>query len=461
MRKINKSIIIVLVILSSLFLISCKKKNYIVVFDYNYNHILSTQEVKEGEKAILPSNPTRDRYYFRGWYLDSSFTKSFDENMQIKENTTLYALWEGAYKHTIRYNLNGGTVEGELTEEFVDANDVTLPIPTKPNYEFIGWFENGTLITKLENRDYFLNAKYSALYGTVEALIMSPIREQSVIHKDITYKIVGGEELKLDMYLPALEAGKTTPVIFMYFGGGFIGGDKSQVASESGGGYIQGIFDYVLDNNIAVIIPNYRLSNGNTVLYPSPVEDALDAVRFCVKNSTALGIDVHNMGAIGYSSGAYMALMTAFAQDTFFGDPSLKNEVYRMKYVVDLFAPSYYDKSDISAIPLRGRIMLTTFFGGEIFLPETDFSNAFPSTYVGANSPSVFIVHGNADSLVPVGQSIKFYNLLQEKKIESKILLVDGADHMLTLADGYTSTSLSIQEVYNIVGAFIVEEANE
>ena len=461
MRKIYKSIIIVLVILSSLFLFSCKKKNYIVVFDYNYNHILSTQEVKEGEKAILPTTPTRDRYYFRGWYLDSSFTKSFDENMQIKENTTLYALWEGAYKHTIRYNLNGGTVEGELTEEFVDANEVTLPTPTKPNYEFIGWYENGVEITKLENRDYFLNAKYSALYGTVEALIMSPIREQSVIHKDITYKIVGGEELKLDMYLPALEAGKTTPVIFMYFGGGFIGGDKSQVASESGGGYIQGIFDYVLDNNIAVIIPNYRLSNGNTVLYPSPVEDALDAVRFCVKNSTALGIDVHNMGAIGYSAGAYMALMSAFAQDNFFGDPSLKNEVYRMKYVVDLFAPSYYDKSDISAIPLRGRIMLTTFFGGEIFLPETDFSNAFPSTYVGANSPSVFIVHGNADSLVPVGQSIKFYNLLQEKKIESEILLVDGADHMLTLAEGYTSTSLSIQEVYNIVGAFIVEEANK
>ena len=87
MRKIYKSIIIVLVILSSLFLFSCKKKNYIVVFDYNYNHILSTQEVKEGEKAILPSTPTRDRYYFRGWYLDSSFTKSFDENMQIKEDT--------------------------------------------------------------------------------------------------------------------------------------------------------------------------------------------------------------------------------------------------------------------------------------------------------------------------------------------------------------------------------------
>ncbi len=462
MRKGNKkNIIILLLILCLFFLCSCKKKTYIVVFDYNYDNIVYSEEVKEGELAKAPLNPQRLRYNFAGWYSDKDFSIPFNENSEIHNNSTFYAKWEATNAYIIRYNLSGGSTSEDTVQKFVDYSEVTLITPTKENYEFVGWYENGALIEEIkENRDYNLVAKYNALYSPVDALIMSPVRTETMIYKDITYKIVGGQKIKLDMYLPPLEEGKKCPVLFIFFGGGFIGGDKSQVASINGSGYMQEVFDYALDNNIAVIIPNYRLSNGNTITFPSPVEDSLDAIRFCVKNSAALGIDVHNMGTTGYSSGAYMALMAAFAKDNFFGDPDLKAITYNIKYVVDLYAPAYYDKKALNGLTIKGTIMLSNFLGS-IYTSNEEFGYVMPSYYVDEASPDVYIVHGNQDALVPLSQSTNFHALLQEKDISSEILIVEGADHMLVTASGFSSINPSLREVNDSICEFIMNEVNK
>lgn len=462
MRRGNRKNIIILLLILCLFLLcSCKKKTYIVVFDYNYGNIVYSEEVKEGDKASPPVNPQRLRYNFLGWYSDTEFSTPFNENSEIHNNCTFYAKWEATNAYIIRYNLSGGTASEDTVQKFVDYSEVTLITPTKENYEFVGWYENGTLIEEItENRDYNLVAKYNALYTPVEALIMSPVRTETKIYKDITYKIVGGQKLKLDMYLPPLAEGAKCPVLFIFFGGGFIGGDKSQVASINGSGYMQEVFDYALDHNIAVIIPNYRLSNGNTIMFPSPVEDSLDAIRFCVKNSAALGIDVHNMGTTGYSSGAYMALMAAFAKNSFFGDPDLKAITYNIKYVVDLYAPAYYDKAALKGLTITGTIMLSNFLGS-IYTSKEDFAYVMPSYYVGEASPDVYIIHGDQDILVPLSQSTNLHFLLLEKGILSQLLIVEGAEHMLVTASGYSSINPSLKEVNDSICEFITNEVNK
>ena len=48
-------------------------------------------------KIKEPSRPTKDKYVFRGWYEDSTFSKKFDfNNTPITSNMTLYAKWEAA-----------------------------------------------------------------------------------------------------------------------------------------------------------------------------------------------------------------------------------------------------------------------------------------------------------------------------------------------------------------------------
>ena len=65
--------------------------------------------------------------------------------------------------YVITYDLDDGSCE-KLVESFSDFSSVILKTPTNDNREFIGWYENGTLIETLsENRNYNLVAKWQEL----------------------------------------------------------------------------------------------------------------------------------------------------------------------------------------------------------------------------------------------------------------------------------------------------------
>ncbi|MGI6211122.1 MAG: InlB B-repeat-containing protein [Anaerovoracaceae bacterium] len=66
-----------------------------VSFDSNGGSAVATQSIKKGSKADKPADPTRDGYYFMGWYSDSELTTPFDFNStSIENDTTLYAKWK-------------------------------------------------------------------------------------------------------------------------------------------------------------------------------------------------------------------------------------------------------------------------------------------------------------------------------------------------------------------------------
>ena len=63
-------------------------------------------------------------------------------------------------KYTISFDLDGGVTEDTLINEFTDGSKVTLPVPTKEGYKFLGWYAGDTLVQTLENKDYALKAKW-------------------------------------------------------------------------------------------------------------------------------------------------------------------------------------------------------------------------------------------------------------------------------------------------------------
>ena len=65
-----------------------------VTFESNGGKEIAPKKVVSGLKIIAPSTPTKDKYLFRGWYEDSTFSKEFDFNTQITSDMTLYAKWE-------------------------------------------------------------------------------------------------------------------------------------------------------------------------------------------------------------------------------------------------------------------------------------------------------------------------------------------------------------------------------
>ena len=68
-----------------------------VTFVSNGGTEIAPKEVVSGLKINEPSQPTKDKYLFRGWYEDATFSTKFDfYNTSITSDMTLYAKWEAA-----------------------------------------------------------------------------------------------------------------------------------------------------------------------------------------------------------------------------------------------------------------------------------------------------------------------------------------------------------------------------
>ncbi len=123
------------------------KESHLVDFDSNGGSYVKPQEVEDGEKAVRPSDPTRECYDFVGWYLDSALTKKYDFTTPVTSDMTLYAKWSDNgtcnNTYTVSFNSNGGTyVSSQEVEEGDRASEPNDPV--RNGYTFLGWYLNGS-----------------------------------------------------------------------------------------------------------------------------------------------------------------------------------------------------------------------------------------------------------------------------------------------------------------------------
>ena len=84
---------------------------YDVTFDLNYDGADNGEPVKtEGGKVTKPAEPTRDGYFFMGWYKDDDCTEEFDFDADIITNTTVYAKWSEKDMHV--WHIVGEGIDG-------------------------------------------------------------------------------------------------------------------------------------------------------------------------------------------------------------------------------------------------------------------------------------------------------------------------------------------------------------
>ena len=113
--------------------------------------------------------PGKEGYVFGGWYTSSDF--SGEPITKVEKGTTrnlvLYAKWEQIY--TITYELDGGTLQDPKTKYVSNELPLTLPIPTKTGYKFVGWyltddFSGDPVVELTEAKDYTLYVKWEQIY---------------------------------------------------------------------------------------------------------------------------------------------------------------------------------------------------------------------------------------------------------------------------------------------------------
>lgn len=122
-----------------------------VTYNANGGSCGTTSEKYTGTALTLPT-PTRDGYWFIGWY-DAAEGGNKIGDAGAKYNPageiTLYAHWQEQIEYTVTYNANGGTC-GTVSATYEGAA-LTLPTPTKPGSEFLGWYTALSGGTKIGN----------------------------------------------------------------------------------------------------------------------------------------------------------------------------------------------------------------------------------------------------------------------------------------------------------------------
>ena len=133
------------------------------IYSYYYKTNDATPYYKIGFDEpfdTLNSNLERDNYDFIGWTCDKESsqepTKYLDIMTNWQSNITLTAHWQPKQQY-VYYYLDGGVFSDDITSPeikqgdgvlyslfSIESDDFTLPTPTKPGYDFIGWGVGGT-----------------------------------------------------------------------------------------------------------------------------------------------------------------------------------------------------------------------------------------------------------------------------------------------------------------------------
>lgn len=172
MKKVSIFILIAIMFLS---ITGCKKKKINLSFDFNELEIEVGDIVSVKPNVGLSSQSSYSSYQLT--YLLSNDNAIVDQNgnlTAVKEGTSVLTVTANDKSKssvtlnivikkpvfTISFDPCGGVLES-TTVTSSDLSNFLLPVPTKENSLFIGWYEDGELIEQLENRNYHLVAKWN------------------------------------------------------------------------------------------------------------------------------------------------------------------------------------------------------------------------------------------------------------------------------------------------------------
>ena len=227
---------------------------------------------------------------------------------------------------------------------------------------------------------------------------------------------------QLDIHRP--EGKGPFPVLLDIHGGGFLTGDKRQLAVPQS----------VVDAGIAVVRMNYRLSNQ--ARWPAQQEDVLAAANFLQARAGELGLVPGRLALGGRSAGAFMAVSAAL---------TMAQEGHPPAAVVDFYGPMDFGSMDADMARL----------GIKFKRPPADSPESVESLLIGyavgqrrveatamgpvgrlaaldgVRLPPLMIRHGTADSIVSAGQAERLRTAWHraDPRAEIDFALLNGEGH--------------------------------
>lgn len=199
---------------------------------------------------------------------------------------------------------------------------------------------------------------------------------------DIAYR-EGNEAWKLDLVMPTERGDTPRPAIIYIHGGGWTKGDKR-------GQGIDAVLGYAAKGYVSISV-NYRLDVDKMAC----IEDVKCATRWLRAHAKEYNVDPNRIGAAGNSAGAHLALMLAVCP----ASAGLEGDGPYREY------SSMVQSAHCSSTPIMPRYRKGV---------NRVVSKIQPMTYVSANVPPLYFIHGTQDQKAPVSHLDDFVKALRE-----------------------------------------------
>ena len=168
------------------------------IIDYNYITMPDRSEC------------TQKGYVLKGWATNSDATSvNYTPGQSVYGDSivspVLYAIW-APINYTITYNLNNGTqANGAITNYNIESNTFNLPIPTRTNYAFVGWYNNssftGNPITQIVKGSYG-NKTYYAKWALIQTFYWTNTNYSSNGSAQYLHDLTISKGIAINWYAP-------------------------------------------------------------------------------------------------------------------------------------------------------------------------------------------------------------------------------------------------------------------
>lgn len=236
----------------------------------------------------------------------------------------------------------------------------------------------------------------------------------------------------LDLYRPATPG--PHPLVLVVHGGSWARGSRRDFAALN---------RVLVAQSYVVASLDYRL--GPQHPYPSASEDLDRAYDYLLSRAGELAIDPQRVAWLGRSAGAHLALLEAYVRRP-------------VRCVVAFYPPtdmlwSYEHPSNPSV--LDSPQALRDFLGGTPEQCRDRYLEASPLTVVRAGAPATLLLHGQADDLVYIEQSLRLTRRLQELAVPWELHRYPWGNHGFDINPYGPSGQLSTRAVGSFLARYL------
>ncbi len=241
------------------------------------------------------------------------------------------------------------------------------------------------------------------------------------IERNLDYAGTGLAAHRLDLLIPeSPSANKPLPLVVFIHGGGWESGNR-----DAGRRFLTPLLQ---TGRFAAASIEYRLSRE--AIWPAQIHDCKAAIRWLRAHADEYGYDATQIAVVGESAGGHLVSMLGVTNQ----DKALEGSVGQhlkvssdVNCVVDFYGPSNLKQMGDAVGDAVSPI--SKLLGGSTLAKPDLALEASPLTHVDKDDVAFFIIHGTADSVVPIEQSEQLHRALTADKVPSYFVQVTGGQH--------------------------------